>query len=437
MEQDITEIVVRLVYQLALILTVAKVGGEICVRYLKVPPVLGELVAGVIIGPFALGGIVIGGAGPVFLIPAAYAEAAIGVPISSELYSVAQIAAVILLFAAGLETNLRQFMRYAGPASMVALGGLILPFVMGWYSTVLFGFADGFGDPRALFMGAILTATSVGITARVLSDMRRLDSPEGVTILAAAVVDDVLGILVLTIVVGMSEAGTISFSQVAFISGKAVGFWLALTGIGLLLSKHISRLFESFRVDGAAIALALALAFLAAGLAESFGLAMIIGAYSIGLALSNTTLAQRLNEPITAVYDALVPIFFVTMGMLVDLSAMQGVLRFGVVLTLLAVVSKTIGAGVPALLTGFNLRGSARIGIGMLPRGEVALIIAGVGLSRGVIDADLFGVSIMMTLVTTLAAPVLLVPLFRSGGSGRRASQVADRASRGDAVEGH
>ena len=429
MEQHITEIVVRLVYQLSLILLVAKVGGEICVRYLKVPPVLGELAAGIIIGPFALGGIVIGGAGPIFPVPVPYAEDAIGVPMSSELYSVAQIAAVILLFAAGLETNLKQFMRYAGPASLVAVGGLVLPFILGVYSTVLFGFADGFGDPRALFMGAILTATSVGITARVLSDMRRLDSPEGVTILAAAVVDDVLGILVLTVVVGMSEAGAISFSEVAFISGKAVGFWLALTGIGLLLSKHISRLFESFRVDGAGIALALSLAFLAAGLAESFGLAMIIGAYSIGLALSNTTLAQRLHEPITAVYHALVPIFFVAMGMLVDLAAMQGVLLFGAVVTVLAVVSKVVGAGVPALATGFNLRGSARIGVGMLPRGEVALIIAGVGLARGVIDADLFGVSIMMTVVTTLASPVLLVPLFRSGGSGRRASSVTEGAT--------
>ena len=424
MEQDVTEVVVRLVYQLAIILLAAKVAGEVCLRFLKIPPVLGELVAGIIIGPFALGGITLGEIGPLFPKPEGLAEAGGGIPLSHELYSFAQVAAIVLLFAAGLETNLRQFLRYAGPASMVALGGVVVPFVLGLWATVAFGFADGIADPKALFMGVISTATSVGITARVLSDLHRLDSPEGVTIIAAAVVDDVLGILVLTVVVGINASGNISLPEIGFIGAKAVGFWLALMGFGILLSKPISRVIDSFRVPGASIALSLALAFLAAGLAESFGLAMIIGAYTIGLALSNTSLAQRLEEPIGAVYSALVPVFFVAMGMLVDLSAVQGALRFGVVVTLLAVVGKVLGSGLPALATGFNLRGATRVGIGMLPRGEVALIIAGIGLTRGVIDADLFGVSIMMTVVTTLVAPILLVPLFQRGGGGRRGAAV-------------
>ena len=435
MEQDVTEVAVRLIYQLAIILLAAKVGGEICLRYLKVPPVLGELMAGVIIGPFALGGLAFGGVGPLFPKPFGLEEAVGGLPLSNELWSVAQIAAIVLLFAAGLETNLRQFLRYSGPASLVALGGVVLPFAVGAWATVLFGFADGFADPKALFMGALLTATSVGITARVLGDLRRLDSPEGVTVIAAAVVDDVLGILMLTVVVGMSAAGSISFSEVGIIGARAVGFWLALAGLGILLSKPIARLFDWFRGAGARIALALALAFLAAGLAESFGLAMIIGAYTIGLALSNTTLAQKLEEPIAAVYHALVPVFFVAMGMLVDLSAVQGALVFGLVLTLLAVVSKVVGAGLPAAATGFNLVGAWRVGVGMLPRGEVALIIAGIGLSKGVIDADLFGVSIMMTLVTTLAAPIILVPLFQRGGSGRRAEKVTAAGHPGNGSE--
>ncbi|MFC1935854.1 cation:proton antiporter [Chloroflexota bacterium] len=437
MEHDVTEVVVRLIYQLAIILLAAKVGGEVCFRYLKVPPVLGELVAGIIIGPFALGGLVLGDIGPLFPKPPGFSETAGGIPLSTELYSIAQIAAVVLLFTAGLETNLRQFLRYAGPASLVALGGVVLPFVFGVWATVLFGFADGLADPKALFMGAILTATSVGITARVLSDLRRLDSPEGVTVIAAAVVDDVLGVLILTVVVGMSASGSFSLSEVGIIGAKAVGFWLSLIVLGILLSKHISRVFESFRVAGAGIALSLALAFLAAGLAESFGLAMIIGAYSIGLALSNTTLAERLEEPLTAVYHALVPIFFVAMGMLVDLSAVQGALVFGLVVTLLAVVSKVAGSGLPALGAGFNLLGASRVGVGMLPRGEVALIIAGIGLTRGVVDADLFGVSIMMTVVTTLVAPILLVPLFQRGGSGRRGGKVTatDNARSGSEVD--
>ena len=436
MEQDITEVVVRLVYQLAIILLAAKLAGEVCLRFLKIPPVLGELVAGIIIGPFALGGITVEGIGPLFPMPEGLAGTGGSIPLSHELYSFAQVAAIVLLFAAGLETNLRQFLRYAGPASLVALGGVVVPFVLGLWATVAFGFADGFGDPKALFMGAILTATSVGITARVLSDLRRLDSPEGVTIIAAAVVDDVLGILALTVVVGIKASGNVSLPEIGFIGAKAVGFWLALMGFGILLSKPISRVIDSFKVPGASIALSLALAFLAAGLAESFGLAMIIGAYTIGLALSNTSLAQRLEEPIGAVYNALVPVFFVAMGMLVDLSAVQGALVLGVVMTLLAVVGKVLGSGLPALAAGFNLRGAARVGIGMLPRGEVALIIAGIGLSRGVIDADLFGVSIMMTVVTTLVAPILLVPLFQHGGSGRRgAVEASEPAHSGSEVE--
>jgi len=420
LEQDITEVVVRLTYQLALILVAAKLGGEVCIRYLKVPPVLGELVAGVLIGPFALGGIDLIGIGHIFPVPLGFEEGGGGIPLSIELYAFGQIAAVVLLFAAGLETNLKQFLRFAGPASAVAIGGVVLPFVLGVGATVLFGFADGIGDPKALFMGAILTATSVGITARVLSDLDVMASPEGVTVLAAAVVDDVLGILVLTIVVGMNATGSITLTEVMVIAGTAVGFWLGLMVVGIVLAKTISRLLEGFRVPGADIALALALAFFAAALAESFGLAMIIGAYTIGLALSGTKLAERLEEPITAVYHAIVPVFFVSMGMLVDLAAIQGVLVFGLIITALAIFSKVIGSGLPALATGFNLRGSWRVGIGMLPRGEVALIIAGIGLTRGIISSDLFGVSIMMTMVTTLMAPIILVPLFRHGGSGRR-----------------
>jgi len=435
MEQDLTEVVAHLLYQLAIILLAAKLAGEVCLRYLKINPVLGELVAGIIIGPFALGGLLVGGIGPLFPMPEGLSGVQAGIPLSRELYSVAQIGAVVLLFAVGLETNLRQFLRYAGPASLVALGGVVIPFALGAWATVLFGFADGFADPKALFMGAILTATSVGITARVLTDIRRLNSPEGATIIAAAVVDDVLAILVLTVVVGMSASGSVSPSEVGLIGAKVVGFWLGLLGLGLLASKPLSRVVDSFRVPGAVIAVSLALAFLAAALAESFGLAMVIGAYTIGLALSNTTLAQRLKEPIAAVYNVVVPVFFVAMGMLVDLSAVQGVLVFGLVVTLLAVVSKVVGSGLPAMAAGFNLLGASRVGIGMLPRGEMALIIAGIGLARGVIDADLFSVSIMMTVVTTLAAPILLVPLFQRGGSGWRGAAFAADEPAGNGSE--
>lgn len=418
MEQDFTHLVTNLVFQLAVILAVAKIAGEICGRFLKVPPVLGELVAGIIIGPFALGGIVFFGIGPLF-------HASDGaVPVSIELFSVSQIAAVVLLFAAGLETDLKQFLRYAGPATAVAMGGLVMPFLLGYGCTMLFAPAGLSGDEltyAALFMGAAMTATSVGITARVLSDIHKLDTSEGVTVMAAAVVDDVLGILVLTVIVGMSAPDEkISIAGVTVIGAKAVGFWLALMAGGILGSKYISRALESFQGTGSALALALAIAFLAAGLAESFGLAMIIGAYSIGLALSGTSVARRIEEPIMSVYHALVPIFFVVMGMMVDVASMGSVIVFGLIISFLAIISKIIGSGVPAMAAGFNMIGSWRIGIGMLPRGEVALIIAGIGLSRGIIGPDIFGVAILMTVITTLLAPIILVPAFKNGRPGRR-----------------
>ena len=164
----------------------------------------------------------------------------------------------------------------------------------------------------------------------------------------------------------------------------------------------------------------MALAFVAAGLAESFGLAMIIGAYTIGLAISGTNLARNIEESVMSVYHVFVPIFFVVMGMMVDVTAMKSVITFGIVLSILAIISKVAGSGIPALAVGFNRRGAWRIGIGMLPRGEVALIISGIGLSRGIIGSDIFGVAIMMTVITTLLAPIILVPAFKNGGQGTR-----------------
>ena len=420
MPEDITEIVTKLVIQLAIILVAAKLSGEFALRVLRIPPVLGEVAAGVIIGPHALGGLSIAGWE---LFPALLQDggAAVSViPVSSELWAIAQIASIVLLFVVGLEADLKQFMRYAGPATAVALGGVVLPFSLGVVATVAMGFADSYGDPEALFVGAIMTATSVGITARVLSDLGVLESPEGVTIIAAAVVDDVIGIIVLTVVVGIHEAGVISAPNVAEIAGKAIGFWLTLMVLGILAAPYISGMISKLRVQGAAIALFLAMAFLAAGLAETFGLAFIIGAFTIGLALSRTELAKQLLEPLEAIYEFLVPVVFVVMGTLVDINAMADAIAFGAVITLLAILAKVLGCALPASFAGFNRLGSSRVGIGMLPRGEVALIIAGIGLAEGVIDEKIFGVSILMTLVTTVLAPVGLVLLFRSGGEGRR-----------------
>jgi len=434
---EISEILIVLLIQVAIILAAAKVAGELASRFLKIPAVLAELGVGVAIGPFALGGLSFYGIGPLFPIPLIDGKPA-PIPVGNELYALAQIGSVVLLFAIGLETNLRQFLKYAGPATAVAIGGVLLPFVLGVGATVMFGFDDGGGwtSPQALFMGAILTATSVGITARVLADLHRLDDPEGVTIIAAAVVDDVLGIMVLTVVVGISTVDDFTLGTLGWISFKAIGFWLALTVVGILVAPYLEKILEKFSSTSALMCIPLALALLAAGLAELFGLAFIIGAFSIGLALSTTRLGHLVEAAMLGIVDFLVPVFFVVMGMLVDVTSMQSGIVFGLVISALAIFSKVVGSGGPALVSGFNMRGSTRIGVGMMPRGEVALIIAGIGLSSGIIGQDLFGVSIMMTVITTLIAPTILVPLFRSGGSGVRRIAREEQEQAMAAVEG-
>jgi Kef-type K+ transport system membrane component KefB len=277
----------------------------------------------------------------------------------------------------------------------------------------------------ALFVGAIMTATSVGITARVLADIRRLDSPEGVTVLAGAVVDDVLGIIILAIVIGIAEEGTVTAGSIGVIFLKAVGFWLGLMIIGSIVSKYISNFVLWFKSAGAALVLALALAFIASAVAEIyFGLAMIIGAYTMGLALSGTELKHQVEDSMRSVNNFLVPIFFVVIGMQVNFTefgtgdtSLGSAILFAAVLTLFAVISKIVGSGLPALFVGFNRIGATRVALGMLPRGEVALIIAGIGLTSKVIGQDVFGVAIVMTVITTVLAPVFLIPAFK-GGSG-------------------
>ncbi|MEK9675205.1 MAG: cation:proton antiporter [Chloroflexota bacterium] len=416
-------VVAELILLLSIILIAAKIGGEVSERYLKIPPVLGELGAGILISPFLLGGIHWFGGSPIFELPHEG-----NLPVEPQLFFIAQVAAVVLLFEAGLETDRPQFIKYIRPATAVAAGGVFLPFVMGFAATVVLGFAsmDSIQDMiPAMFVGAIMTATSVGITARVLADIRRLDSPEGVTVLAGAVVDDVLGIIILAIVVGIAEEGTVTASSIGVIFLKAVGFWLGLMIIGSIVARYISQLVLWFKSAGGAVALALALAFVASAVAEIyFGLAMIIGAYTIGLALSSTELKHQIEQPMRQINNFLVPIFFVVIGMQVDFTAfgagdtsLASAIVFAVVLTSFAVISKIVGSGVPALFVGFNRIGAWRVALGMLPRGEVALIVAGIGLTSGVIGQDIFGVAIVMTVVTTVLAPVFLIPAFR-GGSG-------------------
>jgi Kef-type K+ transport system membrane component KefB len=309
--------------------------------------------------------------------------------------------------------------------SFVGLGGLLAAFVLGDLCAVLWpgNGIHSFMDPAALFLGVISVATSVGITARILAEKRKMASPEGVTILAGAVFDDVLGIVTLAIVMGMAKVemggGSINWGRIGWIALKAISFFVVVTTLGLVFARKITAAIKQFHSREMMVAICFGLALLLAGLAEMAGLAMIIGAYIMGLALSRTDLAHEIEHHLQGVYNILVPIFFCVMGMMVDFKAMMPVVVFGSVYSLLAVFAKVLGCGLPAYMMKFNLRGSLRIGLGMLPRGEVALIVAGIGLAGGIIDQGIFGVAIMMTVVTTMLAPPLLVKSF-DGGSGLR-----------------
>jgi Kef-type K+ transport system membrane component KefB len=214
------------------------------------------------------------------------------------------------------------------------------------------------------------------------------------------------------------------------VAGKTIGFWVILTAVGVALSGYISRFLDRFNVSGANLGLAFALAFFSAALAESFGLAMIVGAFSIGLALSGTGLAHRLEDPMRGVYNFIVPVFFVVMGMMVDVTQLGEVWVFGLVISLVAMASKIFGSGIPSLALGFNRVGAWRIGVGMMPRGEVALIMGGIAVGQGIIGADLFGASIIMTIATTVVAPIVLARSYRGGASGSRKEKASSEESK-------
>ncbi len=439
-----------LVLQIGVIIFAAKLGG-MAAAFMKLPSILGELAAGIVIGPWALGGIGIGdGLFAAGLFHGAELRALANAghmfdATSPSLYGIATLASVILLFLSGLETNLRMFLKYSFVGSMVGIGGVVVSFLFGDLCAVYLlpqffeAFAAGGACPLAgiplaeamtkeapLYMGIMSTATSVGITARILSEKKKMDSEEGTTIMAGAVIDDVLGLIVLAIGNGIIAANHASakvgaatgmdWGAIGLVALKAFGVWLGATLIGVLAARWIAKVLRKVFKDTVVIGtMAFGLALMLAGFFEFMGLAMIIGAYVMGLALSRTDLKHPIQEVLTPVYTFLVPIFFCAMGMMVDMSALcsKPVLIFGGIYTALAVAAKVVGCMVPSMCCGFNFLGGLRIGAGMVPRGEVALIIAGLGLSYGYLTQEIFGIGILMTLVTTVVAPPALVALFK------------------------
>jgi Kef-type K+ transport system membrane component KefB len=390
---------------LALVLLAARLGGALFER-LRLPAVLGELIAGVVLGNLGLLGV----------------HGLDAVRDSHALALLAQIGVLLLLFAVGLESDVRQMLAVGPSALLVALIGVVVPLLLGFGVSRLFH--PGQESLVHAFVGATLCATSVGITARVLGDLGRTTSLEGRIILGAAVVDDVLGLIVLAVVAGAIEAANrgsaFAPATALVVIAKAVGF----LGAALLLGRPLSRVVFAWgaRLEGRGHLLGLALAFCfgLAWVAGRFGLAPIVGAFAAGLVIEEPHVralvardarARDLHAWLEPLSGLLVPVFFVLMGMRVDLESFgaPGVLGFAAVLTSVAILGKQ------ACSLGVLEKGADRlaVGLGMIPRGEVGLIFAGIGASltlhgTRVVDASLYSAIVLMVAVTTLVTPPLL-----------------------------
>lgn len=376
---------------IAIILIVSKTFGYLFTR-LNQPSAMGEIVGGIIIGTSVLN----------------------LVHTTESLEFLSELGVVLLLFLAGLETDIQEFKRVGRPAFLIASGGVIVPFVLGYFATIPFTHSK----MASLMMGGILTATSVSLTASVLMEMKKLRSKEGASILAAAVVDDVLGILVLTVLVAINTTGTISFREIGELLVEAAIFCGAVLILGVPIVKRLIRLSSRITLPESTVAFALAVVMSLTFFAEEFRIAGITGAYFAGLLIGQTEEARRISEKVVTIAYALpVPVFLVSIGIHTDIRVFYAfgasTLALIVVYTLVAVLGKVVGCGAGALLSRFKPREALRVGIGMIPRMEVALIMLTVGKGVGVLTSALFSVGVAMSIMTTLITPALLVWSFR------------------------
>jgi len=396
---------------LASIFIVGKIVSSLFVKY-KQPEVLGELIAGVLLGILGL------------------------IPLYGELgydffHLLSEVGVAILLFEIGLETDLDDLINVGLPSLIVGIIGVVAPFGLGYFT--VYALADlnfvNFGSETAQFLsaltiGATLTATSVGITARVLSELGKLKSTEAKVVLGAAVIDDVLGLIILAVVSGIISTSSmsatsdisISSSAILIISAKAFGFLILAILLGNLFTKKLFIFIYNLKARGSLLLGALAYTFIFAYLAQFAGLAPIIGAFAAGLLLAKTNQKDLIEDRLKPVADVFIPIFFIMVGSAVDITAFNpfikeniAVIILALVLFVVAVIGKVI-SGIGAYKLNVN---KLVIGIGMIPRGEVGLIFASMGLVSGVLTKSEYSALTIMVMLTTFIAPPLLYKFFR------------------------
>jgi Kef-type K+ transport system membrane component KefB len=384
---------------LTAILIAAKLFGEIAER-LGQPAVLGELVGGVILGVSGLR-----------LID----------PHQETIHLLSELGVVLLLFMIGLETDLKKLLAVGGSATAVAFVGVAIPFLLGF----LVGRLLDYSTLLSIFLGAALTATSVGITARVLSDLGHLQSRESQVILGAAVIDDILGLIILSVVSGLAAGEKLSVLSIIRTSVVAFGFVALALAVGSRLAPFLMRVIARVHVAKALLFSAMVFAFTLAFLAEKAGSALIVGAFAAGLVLTRTEKGPQIQAEVHDLAQFFIPIFFVSVGAAVDLRTLnpldpqsRGFLFIGILLTAVAILGKAL-AGFAAFGKGIR---KTVVGIGMIPRGEVGLIFATIGLSSGLLSSGLFSSVAMMVMVTTFVTPPLLRVVLRGKAGGGQAA---------------
>lgn len=418
-EQNSALVLASVLLSLVVIYLASKIGGELSNR-VGLPPVLGELVGGVVVGISAMHLLVFPSGGDAtdslimkFIQISAGSnpqELAATFEAQSEVISVlAELGVVILLFEIGLESNLKELMQVGMQATVVATVGVVVPFAAGTA-----GLMTLFGVPAvpAIFAGAALTATSIGITSKVLSELGRLNSKEGQIILGAAVIDDVLGIIVLAVVASLAKTGAVDVSNVIFLIISASGFLLGAILLGNVFNKSFVAIVDLIQTRGGLVIPAFVFAYVMAYLAAAIHLEAILGAFAAGLVLDETDKRKELQKQVIPIADMLVPIFFVSVGAKTDLGVLNPAIpsnREGLVIAIFLIAIAIIGKVVTGLAV-FGQPGINRlaIGVGMIPRGEVGLVFAGVGSASGVLSKPLEAAIIMMVILTTFLAPPLL-----------------------------
>jgi len=374
----------QLLIDLFVIFAVTKCFGEIFERF-SLPAVLGEILAGITLGPHALG----------LIHP------------SDTVYSLAQVSAIFLLFMVGLETSPQEIIQVGGKAIQVALSGMLLTFVLG------FGYLSLRHQPahEAMFLGTAMVATSVGITARVLSDMGLLQTPAAKIILASAVFDDVLGMLLLAFVVGVLSPQGLNWISISVLALEAIGFALFMIYVAPRVMRRVSPRLERLSTRNPHLVMALGICLLLSVAAEKVGLAAIIGAFFAGLIFAEYAHEWNLRSGVSAISEFLTPYFFFILGAQLNIHLFTGpVLVSALVIACLAIFAKIVGCGVPALSLGRDT--ALQVGVGMTPRGEVGLIVSLIGLQMKMISDTTYAVVVFMTGVTILVAPFLLRIVF-------------------------